>query len=184
MVGTLDEFRSQLLGGGARNNQYRVEINNPPAGAVGLDSRNAAFLCTAAQLPGMTIAEVEVPFRGRSLFIPADRSFEPWTVTFLNDTNFAIRNAMERWNNSMNNLVTGQGFTLHDEYTADLRVSQLDRDDSVLKTYTFVNAFPLEVSAIDLAAGTSDTIETFDVTFRYQHFVTDAVIADAPSGPF
>ena len=84
----------------------------------------------------------------------------------------------------MNNLVTGQGLTVHDEYTADLKVSQLDRDDSVLKTYTFVNAFPTEVSAIDLAAGTSDTIETFDVTFRYQHFVTDAVIADAPSGPF
>ena len=77
MVGTLDEFRSQLLGGGARNNQYRVEINNPPAGAVGLDTRNAAFLCTAAQLPGMTIAEVEhsaeyrLPIRqyGRNCFV-------------------------------------------------------------------------------------------------------------------
>jgi hypothetical protein len=184
MVGTLDEFRSQLIGGGARANQFRVEINNPPAGAVGLDTRNAAFLCTAAQLPGMTIEEIAVPFRGRNIYIAGDRSFETWAVTFYNDTNFAIRNAMERWNNSLNHLVTGQGLTNHDDYTADLKVSQLDRDDRLLKTYTFVNAFPLSVSAIALTAGGSADIETFDVTFRYQHFVTDGVIADAPSGPF
>ena len=184
MVGTLDEFRSQLLGGGARSNQFRIEINNPPAGAVNIPIENAAFLCTAANLPGMAVGEIAIPFRGRTLYLAGDRTFEPWDVTFLNDTNFAIRNAMERWNNSVNHLATGQGLTEPAQYMADIRVSQLDRDDRLLKTYTLINAFPLSVSSIELSASETSAIEQFSVSFRYQHFVTDGVIVDAPSGPF
>ena len=173
MVGTLDEFRSQLLGGGARNNQYRVEINNPPAGAVGLDTRNAAFLCTAAVLPGMTIAEVEVPFRGRSLFIPADRTFDVWTVTIINDTDFAIRNSMERWMNGMNAHSANTGLTTPIAYEADLFVEQLDRSGETLKKYTFRGSYPQDMSPIDLNYGTNDEIERFTITFAYQYYETD-----------
>ena len=96
MVGTLDQFRAQLIGGGARANQFKVEINNPPVPfANRVNVRQASFLCSATSLPSMSLSVVEVPFRGRTIRIAGDRDFpDAWEATFLNDTDFSIRNAM------------------------------------------------------------------------------------------
>ena len=177
MVGTIDEFRSRLIGGGARANQFKVEINNPAnAGAPDINLRTAAFLCSATSLPGMSVEEIEVPFRGRTIRIAGDRDFaDPWEVTFLNDTDFSIRNSMERWNNAINDLATGRGVNNTLDYCADLTVSQLDRDDRVIKVYKFVNAWPQAIAAIDLSSASATEIESFAVTFRYQHFLASDV---------
>jgi hypothetical protein len=176
MVGTIDQFRANLIGGGARANQFKVEITNPPGIAAGLPTENAAFLCKTTNLPSMAIGEIPLPFRGRQVYIAGDREFpDAWTTTFLNDTNFAIRNAMERWQNGINDLVTGTGSVVSSDYQADLRVSQLDRDDQVLKVYLFRNAWPLTVSQIDLATDSTNAIEEFEVTWRYQHFESSEV---------
>jgi len=177
MVGTIDEFRAQLIGGGARANQFKVEINNPNnAGNPGIDLRNAAFLCSATTLPGMSVEEIEVPFRGRTIRIAGDRDFaDPWTATFLNDTDFRIRNGMERWQNAINDLASGRGVNNTLDYCADLTVSQLDRDDKVIKVYKFVNAWPQAIAAIDLSSASATEIESFEVTFRYQHFLASDV---------
>ena len=179
MVGTLDQFRAQLIGGGARANQFKVEINNPPVPfANRVDTRQAAFLCSATSLPSMSIAVVEVPFRGRTIRIAGDRDFpDAWEATFLNDTDFSIRNAMEAWSNAINDLASGQGETNSLEYCADLTVSQLDRDDTVLKTYKFINAWPETVAAIELSTAATTEIENFAVSFRYQHFLASGVNA-------
>ena len=171
MVGTIDQFRAQLIGGGARPNQFRVEINSPPGITIGLPTENAAFLCKASQLPSMTLGEIELPFRGRKVYIAGDREFpDTWTTTFLNDTNFLIRNALERWSNGINDLVTGTGVTVSSDYQADLKVEQLDRDDNVLKVYIFRNAWPVTIAAIELSTETTNAIEEFECTWRYQHF--------------
>jgi|TARA_R110002073_G_scaffold290185_1_gene455108 hypothetical protein len=177
MVGTIDEFRAQLIGGGARANQFKVEINNPRnAGAININLRQAAFLCSATSLPAMSVEEIEVPFRGRTIRIAGDRDFaDPWEVTFLNDTDFSIRNSMERWNNAINDLATGRGVSNTLDYCADLTVSQLDRDDRVIKVYKFVNAWPQAIAAIDLSSASATEIESFAVTFRYQHFLASDV---------
>jgi len=178
MVGTIDQFRAQLIGGGARPNQFKVEIVSPPGITIGLPTENAAFLCKASNMPSMALGEIELPFRGRKIYIAGDREFaDTWTTTFINDTNFALRNAFERWNNGINDLVTGTGVTSSSEYQADLKVSQLDRDDSVLKVYIFRNAFPLTVGQIDLSTETTNAIEEFEVTWRYQHFESSEVTA-------
>jgi hypothetical protein len=177
MVGTLDQFRAQLIGGGARANQFKVEINNPPVPfANRVNVRQAAFLCSATSLPSMSLSVVEVPFRGRTIRIAGDRDFpDAWEATFLNDTDFSIRNAMESWSNAINDLATAQGETNSLEYCADLTVSQLDRDDTILKTYKFVNAWPETVAAIDLSTAATTEIENFVVSFRYQHFLASNV---------
>ena len=41
---------------------------------------------------------------------------------------------------------------------------------SALKTYKFVDIFPVNVSAIDLSYDSSDTIEEFTVEFAVQSF--------------
>jgi len=176
MVGTIDQFRAQLIGGGARPNQFKVEINSPVGIATGLPTENAAFLCKASQLPSMTIGEIALPFRGRKVYIAGDREFpDTWTTTFMNDTNFLIRNALERWNNGINDLVTGTGVVVSADYQADLKVSQLDRDDNVLKVYIFRNAWPVAISTIELSTETTNTIEEFGCTWRYQHFEVSEV---------
>ena len=175
-MASIDEFKANLIGGGARPNQFRVTITPPPGIAIGLDVRRTSFLCTASNLPGMTLGEVAVPFRGRNIYVTGDRPApETWTVTFYNDTDFMIRNAMERWHNGINDFANNTGVTTPADYQTDLFVEQLDRDDTILKTYIFRNAFPLTIGTIDLSNAEAGEIETFEVTWRYQHFEPSGV---------
>ena len=175
-MAAIDDFKANLLGGGARANQFRVTIT-PPAGiAIGLDVRRTSFLVTASNLPGQTLGEITVPFRGRQIYIAGDRTFEEtWSTTFLNDTDFMIRNAMELWMNGINDLAAGTGTSALADYQTDLQVEQLDRDDTILKTYIFRSAWPTTVAQIDLSSETADGIEDFEVTWRYQHFEASGV---------
>jgi len=172
----IDEFKANLIGGGARANQFRVTITPPPGIAIGLDVRRASFLARSSNLPAQTLGEIAVPFRGRQIYIAGDRTFdETWTTTFLNDTDFMIRNAMERWSNGINDLADNTGVIAPADYQTDLTVEQLDRDDTVLKTYIFRSAWPTGVGAIELTSDQADAIEEFDVTWRYQHFEASGV---------
>ena len=172
----IDDFKANLIGGGARANQYRVTIT-PPAGiAIGLDVRRASFLVTASQLPESTLGEIAVPFRGRNIYVSGDRPApEPWTVTFMNDTDFMIRNAMELWHNGINDFADNTGVINSADYQTDLIVEQLDRDDTVLKSYIFRAAYPLTIGSIDLTNDEATEIETFEVQWRYQHFEPSGV---------
>jgi len=176
-MAAIDDFKANLIGGGARANQYRVTITPPPGIAIGLDVRRASFLVTASILPASTLGEVAVPFRGRNIYVAGDRPApEPWSTTFFNDTDFMVRNAMERWHNGINNFADNTGVTNAADFQTDLFVEQLDRDDTILKTYIFRNAFPTSVGQIDLTNEETTTIETFEVSWRYQHFEPSSVL--------
>ena len=176
-MANIDDFKANLMGGGARGNQFRVTITPPPGIAIGLDVRRASFLVTASQLPASTLGEIAVPFRGRNIYVSGDRPApETWTTTFYNDTDFMVRNAMERWHNGINDFANNTGTVNSADYQTDLFVEQLDRDDTILKTYIFRNAFPLTIAAIDLTNEETTTIETFEVTWRYQHYEPSSVL--------
>ena len=174
-MASLDEFKANLIGGGARANQFRVTFNTPGAIATGLDVRKASFLIKAAALPGQTIGEIAIPFRGRNLYIAGDREFETWETTVINDTDFNVRNAIERWLNAINDTATNTGLSNVADYTADLTVEQLDRDDTVLKSYILRNCMPQGTGAIELSYETTNAIEEFSVTWRYSHFEASSV---------
>ena len=174
-MGNIDDFKANLIGGGARANQFRVTITPPSGIAIGLDVRRTSFLVTTAQLPASELQEIAVPFRGRNIYITGDREFETWTATFINDTDFMIRNAIERWMNGINDLVENTGVVAPADYQADLTIEQLDRDDTTLKTYIFRNAYPLTLAQIDMSYETTNAIEEFEVTWRYQHFEASGV---------
>ena len=175
-MAAIDDFKANLRGGGARANQFRVTITPPSGIAIGLDVRRSSFLVTASNLPGSTLGEIAVPFRGRNIYVTGDRPApETWTVTFYNDTDFMIRNAMERWHNGINDFANNTGVTTPADYQTDLFVEQLDRDDTILKTYIFRNSFPLTIGTIDLSSAEAGELETFEVTWRYQHFEPSGV---------
>ena len=175
-MANIDDFKANLIGGGARANQFRVTIT-PPAGiAIGLDVRRASFLVTAAQLPASTLGEIAVPFRGRNIYVSGDRAApETWDITVYNDTDFMIRNAMERWQNGINDFADNTGVTSPADFQTDLLVEQLDRDDTILKSYILRNCFPSSIAAIPLSNAQADAIETFDVTWKYTHFEASGV---------
>jgi|TARA_B100001094_G_scaffold327571_1_gene386084 hypothetical protein len=164
----VDDFKSKLRGGGARANLFKATINFPTY-ANG-DVEITSFLCEAAQLPGSTIGTIVVPFRGRQLKMAGDRTFDVWTPTIINDTDFRIRDSMERWMNGMNGHQQNTGLTNVTDYEADLIVDQIDKDGSILKTYNFRGCFPTAVSPIDLNYASENEIERFTVEFQVQYW--------------
>ena len=175
-MGNIDDFKANLIGGGARANQFRVTITPPPGIAIGLDVRRTSFLVTAANLPAIEMNFFEVPFRGRVIHYPGDRpAAGDWDTTFYNDTDFMIKTAMERWSNGINDFALNTGSSNPADYQTDLTVEQLDRDDTILKSYILRNCFPTTISEIALSSENADAIETFSVTWKYQHLEASGV---------
>ena len=164
----VDDFKAKLKGGGARPNLFKATINFP--GYANGNVELTSFMCRAAQLPGSIMSEIIVPFRGRELKIAGDRTFDTWTPTIINDTDFAVRDAMERWMNGINAHSANTGINNPVDYQADLIVEQLDRDGSTLKTYNFRGCFPTNIDPIDLSYDPAAAIEEFSVTFQVQYW--------------
>ena len=168
---TISDFKSKLTGGGARPNLFEVVLAFPSAVAIDSDVlEKSRFLVKAAALPSSTIAPVDIPFRGRILKVAGDRTFETWTITVINDVDFSIRSAMEKWMNSINKMTDATGLTNPADYHKDAIVNQLDRDGSVLRSYKFWDIFPTNVSTIDLSYETTDTIQEFTVEMQVHYW--------------
>ncbi|AON98276.1 tail tube monomer [Synechococcus phage S-RIM2] len=182
--GTIDDFKANVAGDFARPNLFQVDLNFPQ-GVI----NNAAlielgkFTVRAANLPSSQIGVIEVPFRGRTLKIAGDRTFEPWTVTIQNDSGFVLRSAFELWASSIQayneNFTSAGGLGDADDatgYFADMTVHQLARDvkdgesPKILKSYKFYNVFPSNIAAIDLDFGNNDAIEEFTVELQTQYW--------------
>ena len=176
----ISDFKSKLIGGGARPNLFEVELTTLPDGVTGWDADSFQFLCKAAALPAQNIASIDVPFRGRIFKVAGDRTIDTWTVTVINDEDFVLRNAFENWTQQIADLTTNLGATDPSAYMTNAKVFQLGRGSSkastdssgnenvVLKEYEFIDIFPTSVSAIDLSYDTGDTIEEFTVEFQVQ----------------
>ena len=181
----ISDFKAALVGGGARPNLFEVSIPSFPTPITGewtgLND-DLQFLCKASSLPASSMAEIPVPFRGRILLGAGDRTFADWSITVINDENFRLRTAFEKWMNLMSNLADATGVTNPESYMVNAFVTQLGRganphqatqeygQSSDLRIYKMFSIFPTEVSAIDLSYETTDTVEQFDVTFQVQWF--------------
>ena len=176
----ISDFKSKLIGGGARPNLFEVELTTLPDGVTGWDADSFQFLCKAAALPAQNIASIDVPFRGRIFKVAGDRTIDTWTVTVINDEDFVLRTAFENWTQQIADLTTNLGATDPSSYMTNAKVFQLGRGSSkastnssgnenvVLKEYEFIDIFPTSVSAIDLSYDTGDTIEEYTVEFQVQ----------------
>ena len=167
----VDDFKGKLSGGGARANLFDVTVNFP--GYVGGDTELTNFMCRATNLPGSTMATIPVLFRGREIKVAGDRTFEDWSITVYNDTNFAVRNSFETWMNGINAHEENSGLTSPTAYQADMTVRQLDKNGDVLKVYNLRGAFPITVSPIELSYDQQGAIEEFEVGIAYQYWTSD-----------
>lgn len=162
----ITDFKSKLSGGGARSNLFEVVLSFPdaaPADANVLDK--SRFLVKSAAMPASTVTPLPVAFRGRTLNVAGDRTFETWTITIINDTDFLIRSAFENWMNTINKVSDNTGVTDPALYQADAFVYQLDRDGSTLRAYHFYDLFPTNMSSIQLSYDT-ESIQEFSVEMQ------------------
>jgi hypothetical protein len=166
---SINEFKAQLSGGGARPSLFEVRITNPVSG---LADFKVPLMVKAAQIPGHTTGSYTVPYFGRQIKYGGDRTFEDWSVTVINDEDFAIRNAMEAWSNSINSNESNTR-ALPQDYKSDAQVIQYGKDQSILRQYTFQGLFPISIDPIELNWETQDTIEEFNITFQYDLWVVD-----------
>ena len=169
MAFNINEIRSQLALGGARPSLFQVTITNP----INPEADSVTpFLCETAQIPQSTVGTVQVAYFGRFIKMPGDRTFDPWTVTIINDEDFKIRNALEQWHNAIN-ASEGNVATRGSEpgnYKSQADVTQYGKDGSVLRVYRFSGFWPEVISPIDLAWGSQNEIERFQVTWQYDNF--------------
>ena len=176
----ISDFKSFMIGGGARANQFLVQLTFPSYVSTGIVAgQEAQFLCKAAQLPASTVENVQIQYRGRPVNFSGERTFAPWAITVYNDTSFNIRNALEQWSNGVQSLTTTEGRVNPRDYQVDLQVSQLDRNGAILKTYKFVDAYPTEIGAIALDYETVNQIETFEVVFQYNYWTSTTATGGA-----
>ncbi len=176
---TISQFKSTLIGGGARPNLFEVELATFPGG-IEWNAANFRFMCKAAALPAQNIAQIDIPFRGRTFKVAGDRTIDTWTVTIINDESFELRNSFEQWTELIAKLDNNLGATDPSAYMVNAKVFQLGRGsvksskdstgdaNAVLKEYEFIDIFPTTVSEIALSYDTGDTIEEFDVEFQVQ----------------
>ena len=173
-MANVSDFVSKLKGGGARQNQFKVTMPFPGFAAVGGETESLSFLCQSTILPTSELGEITVNFRGRPIYLAGDRTFQTWSTTIINDTDFLIRDAMERWSNSINDLQTAQGTVNPEDYQTSAVVRQLGRgaggpgdQEPQLRRYFFEGIYPNTVSNIPLDFGATDQIQEFQVTFNY-----------------
>ena len=176
---SISQFKSALIGGGARPNLFEVELTTLPGG-ISWNADNFRFMAKAAALPAQNIAQIDVPFRGRIFKVAGDRTIDTWTVTIINDESFELRNAFEQWTEIIAKLDNNLGATDPSAYMTNAKVFQLGRgsqkssknsdgsSNAVLKEYEFIDIFPTTISEIALSYDTGDTIEEFDVEFQVQ----------------
>lgn len=181
------DFRAELEGDGARPNLFEVHMTFPqlaitgsagtgPISAQGAQ-RKLTFMARAAQLPGDTINQVPVYHMGREFKFAGNRTFQEWTLTIINDEDFLVRDAFEKWmsgiNSHVGNLRAEQFRQGDGGYQQDARVIQYAKTGEIIKAYTIVGAWPIDVSPIELDYGAQDTIEEFAVTLAYQWWESD-----------
>lgn len=182
---TLSDFKSRLVGGGARPNLFECVLAFPSGlGTEVQVDEDFTFMVKAAQLPASNVNVIDIPFRGRNLKVAGDRTFDPWTITVINDTNFKLRNAFERWMNFINRHDDNAGVITPAAYQTEMVVHQLGRGKEtsgtngtlpdngakipVLKSYKFFGTFPTNVSPIELSYDAADSVEEFTVDLQVQ----------------
>lgn len=173
----VEAFKSKLIGGGARSNLFKVQIQTPPSLGLALDFE---FFCRAAQLPGSTLEVVQVAHQGRTVKLYGNRTFEDWTVTVYNDENFKFRDLFFVWSNRINGLesnLTQQTETGPQTYKGEATITQLGKDGRALRSYRLRGCFPSVVNAIDVDWDSKTAIQEFQVTWAYDYWVPSQSIA-------
>ena len=182
----INNFKQEgLVYGGARSSLFNVTLDVPPG--LGIDNtsvRKFTFVCRSAQLPDSTLSAIQVPYFGRTIKVAGERTFRDWTVSVMNDEDFAVRSLFETWSNALNRHVSNvrDPAITEEQYKTDLQVIQYSKDGSAIRSYSIVGAFPTSVSGIGLDWSSTNQVESFSVSFSYDYWLPELETSDKKAG--
>lgn len=172
---SINNFRANLTGQGARPNLFEVTIPFPGAVNPGEAGQKITFMCKGAQIPGADIGLVEVPYFGRNIKLAGNRTFAEWTTTVINDEDFAVHAGLTNWMNAINTHAGNERQITGTDYQVDAQVIHYKKDGDIAKEISIINCWPSSVAAIELGWDQNDAIEEFAVTWQYDYWeITDA----------
>ena len=192
MAFTVSEFKSNLAtgGGGARPALYEVSINNSHDTDLSFGvsaSKVDGLLVKAASIPPANIAPLAVNYAGRAYKWTGFRTFDNWTVTVLNDEDFAIREKMMEWMRIISGQLDGTRDTNYGSpvttgttpgyYEGNATVKQLGTDGAVKQVYKFFNLWPTELAEIAVD-WSSDMIQEYTIGFAYDYWGHGALTSE------
>ena len=176
MAFAVTEFKTNLTGGGARPALFTVVLRYP-TGVNTTTIPKSQFLVKGASIPASTIGTYDVFYHGKAIHVAGDRTFETWDTTIINDEDYGIRIALEKWMDLIadHKLNTRVGFSSSEgeqaSYKQDIFVTQFGKDGKHKQHYHFLGAFPTSISAIPLDWGTASEIEEYTVTWTYDKWM-------------
>jgi hypothetical protein len=176
MAFSINNFRANLTGQGARPNLFEITVPFPTAVSTGEAGQKFTFMCKTAQFPGSDLAMVEVPYFGRKIKLAGNRTFAEWTTTIINDEDFAVHAGLTNWMNGINSHAGNERIFAGTDYQVDALITQYAKNGEKAKEVTIINAWPSTVAPIALGWDTNDAIEEYDVTWQYDYWqATDGV---------
>lgn len=176
----ISQFKNHMKSGGARPNQFRVDVTWPNIAPDNNAQTALSFLCKSASLPASIVEDITTMYRGRPVHFAGERAFQPWAISVYNDNDFLVRDALEKWHNAIINYDATRGELSPANYQVNVQVHQLTRNGGISKTYKLVDAYPTSIGPIQLDYEQNNQIEIFDVEFTYNYFepiTGDAVFA-------
>ena len=128
----------------------------------GLDIR-----AKGAQLPTAEMGIMEIPYKGRKVKIPAERSFSEWTVTVMETNDMNVRRSFEKWMSVMD---AEDEIKRNTAALSTIDVILLKGDNSTPSiTYTLYGAFPSSLASVDLSFDEQTAPLEYSVTFQYSY---------------
>lgn len=173
---SINNFRANLTGQGARPNLFEITVPFPTSVPTGEAGQKTTFMCKGTQIPGSDLGNVPITYFGRAIKLAGNRTFPEWTTTIINDEDFAVHGGLTNWMNGINSHAGNERSFSGTDYQVDAAVTQYKKNGEIAKVITMVNCWPSAVAPIELAWETNDAIEEFSVTWQYDYWqAVDAI---------
>lgn len=194
-----EEFLSHFKHGMMKPNKYRVEFNLPKglpanpgvrthqwadtANIRRFNNENAesvSIKCHTATLPQRSMQTIETVMNGAPFRVPVGSLYDPVTFSFYADSRADSRQFFDLWQNTVTN-TTSNTMNFWNEYVSDIKIVTLD--DALQDKYVvnLVDAWPMNVGAIDLSYSQMNNFQTITVTMGFRQWNSDASRVRPPS---
>lgn len=200
----INEFRATMnnYGGPARKNLYVVEIANGPVQTDGMAVRDLRFFCQTATIPGLNynVADYYPNGFGVKQSIPLSVNPDPFNAVFMLDSDHMVLRFFHQWMQAVINYNYADGpfsqlngqlpyeVGYKKDFACNIVIKHYSTDSSseggYYYEYTLHDAFPTQVSGVDVSWADNDSFATATVNFTYSHISFSGTQSGTPTERF
>lgn len=173
---TLNDFRANLKDL-ARPNRFLLKFTSDIPGAGNFNNA-MQYSVKGASIPTRTQGEISnLYWMGANRKIAGDPAYDDYTITFNNNINWKVREAMEQWMDFIGNPMLNER-KADGDYKLVIELTQIGRTESEQVKYFIHGVWPKSIDAIELSQESIDTIEEFAVNFSVDFWAKSASLTE------